>query len=152
MKSGTNWVIERTRNAEAKTVWVFLKKTSQKRALSDARRARDNEGTSKISHEGLKHTISTMKIKYIKYYIIGKSLACSVLISSLPPTFPLCFCPCSLLSRHFCRLAATLNDLLTYFDDSLRSYTMGAVCCRPQVCRPKSPLSKTYAALGFLAH
>jgi len=94
MKSGTNWVIERTRNAEAKAVWVFLKKTSQKRALSDARGARDNERTSKISHEGLKHTISTMKIRYIKYYVIGKSLACSVLISSLPPNYlPALFLP-----------------------------------------------------------
>ena len=89
MKSGTGWVIERTRNAEAKTVWVFLKKTSQQCALSDARGARDNERTSKISHEGLKHTISnlTMKIKDDKYYIISKYLACSVPISSLPRNY-----------------------------------------------------------------
>jgi len=144
MKSGTDWVTERTRNTEAKAVGVFLKKTSEKRALSNARGTRDNERASKISHEGLKHG---QIMKVIVYYIISQSLVGSVSISSLSPSRSAPSSPGVSVGSQL--LSTAFSSTLTIPYD-LVQWVLSVVDPR---CAASSPvLSTTYVVLGFLAH
>lgn len=100
-------------------------------------------GRAKSAMKDLRH-VTTMKIEDIEDYIINSLAVPFPSRLSLLTSFSLC--P---PSRCFHRLVAALDSILTHSDDCLRPWTMGAVCCRPQVCRLKSRSEQNLCHVGF---